>query len=158
MSCVVRFLFWQLQDVATWAWNTLCLQGFLGSLLTRVIQVFGAWRNEKRERLKIFRSKRAAVERKGRIFRGKKCWTPKACSSLTSMLKGIFFSNSLYQHGLMQERTPLRERERAGWLGTSRKSWVPFIIYKFHFVHIFRDIKRLVVMQFVLSVNANPQR
>lgn len=40
----------------------------------------------------------------------------------------------------------------------SRKSWNSFIIYKFHSVHILRDIKRLVVMQFVLSINANPQR
>lgn len=54
--------------------------------------------------------------------------------------------------------TQLSERERGKEQddSISRKSWVSFIIYKFHFVHIFRDIKRLVVMQFVLSINANP--
>jgi len=55
--------------------------------------------------------------------------------------------------------SPRGERERKREKDCiSRKSWNSFIIYKFHFVHILRDIKRLVVMQFVLSINANPQR
>lgn len=102
----------------------------------------------------MFQSIHAAVDRKGSIFRGEKMvevqsmelidfhaqshLSPTPCTSLT-----LFTSSQ-------------RERERAGWLSISSKSWVSFIIYKFHFVHIFRDIKRLVVMQFVLSINANP--
>lgn len=159
MACVVVFLFWQLQDVATWAWNTLCLQGFLLSLLTHVIQVFGAWRNERGERVKIFRSKHATVERKGSIFRGKKMVEAQSME-LTDFHAQRHLSPtpdiSPTSHKSTQHSE--RKKERAGWLSISRKSWVSFIIYKFHFVHIFRDIKRLVVMQFVLSINANPQR
>lgn len=156
MAWVVMFLFWKVQDAGTWARNALCLQGLLLSLLTRVIQVLGAWRNERGERLKIFRSKQAAEERKGSIFRGEKMVRAQSMELIdfhaqSHLSLAPWISLTLFTSTQLSET-----EERAGWLSISGKSWVSFIIYKFHFVHIFRDIKRLVVMQFVLSINANP--
>lgn len=72
------------------------------------------------------------------------------------MLKVTFLQLPVSAWPYSQAHNSQREKGKEQDDSIPRKSWVSFIIYKFHFVHIFRDIKRLAVMQFVLSINANP--
>lgn len=151
-------------------WSSLS-ETYYGSSLFQaaVITLTGAWRIEREEGPEAFiQTWNMLQERVGRFWRDR-----------VKVLEWKYIA--LYDHlltpcpRLRKARVPdlarlarhplfpqaqsshiLKKKEE--WFRISRKCWISFIIYTFHFVHILQDIKRLVVMQFVLSINANPWR